>query len=138
MKCATHKAEAIGVCAYCGRAICSECVPVPQGTRMSCSEACAHSMSRGEQAIDLILSRSLRSVKAVAQLLYFFGGCFIVVAVWTVVGLHESDMVGLILFGGGGVIFIAAGVWYRKKTLQKQDFAYHSARANAASPRRSA
>src|SRR5438552_2046071 len=117
MKCATHKAEAIGVCAYCGRAICSDCPSFPQSSRMACSESCALSLSRSDQAVDLLIQRSYRSARVTMQLLYLAGICFLFAASGTVVAFHDY-VLGPILFGGIGVAFIAYGVWLGRKAAQ--------------------
>lgn len=66
MKCAAHNAEAVGVCAWCGRAICAICGKSSETRRMVCSDDCAASLAREGKAMDLILRKSLQSARASA------------------------------------------------------------------------
>src|SRR5208337_3013025 len=74
MKCARHNAEAISVCVYCGRALCVDCVQKPSAARMVCSEACATALAVNDQAIQLILQKSLQGLRASAFYCYLCAG----------------------------------------------------------------
>src|ERR1039458_2810777 len=74
MKCAAHQAEAIGVCVYCGRALCAECVKTSTTQRLVCSDNCAAALARNDQALELILQKSLQSARASAFYSYLCGG----------------------------------------------------------------
>ena len=53
MKCFKHDTtEAVGVCPWCGRAICAACAAVdgPPGPRLACSDECANALERNEDA----------------------------------------------------------------------------------------
>ena len=66
MKCSTHQAEAIAVCAYCGRALCPVCAKTSATQRMVCSDACDTALTRADKGLDLILQKSLQNTRASA------------------------------------------------------------------------
>lgn len=110
MKCLKHSAEAVAVCAYCGRAMCVECVPAPASRRMACSDDCAAALTRTEQGLELILQKSLQSAQASAFYCYLCGGLSAgaAVAAWFML---PSPF--LIWFTSGcAAVLIASGVWY--------------------------
>src|SRR5689334_8349419 len=110
MKCSKHNSEAIAICAYCGRAICDVCAPAPNVTRMVCSDACADSLARADRATQMILEKSVQSLKASAFYCYLTGtlsGGAAIVA-WFML---PSPF--LILFTAAcAVVLIASGFWY--------------------------
>jgi hypothetical protein len=106
MKCFKHSAEAVAVCAYCGRA----CLPAPGAQRMVCSDDCAASLTRGEQGLELILHKSLQGARASAFYCYLCGALSAgaAVAAW-----YMLPSPFLILFTSGcAVALIASGIWY--------------------------
>jgi hypothetical protein len=110
MKCAKHHADAVAVCAYCGRALCGDCVSSPAATRMVCSNDCATALARNEQAIQLILQKSLQSLRASAFYCFLCGGLSAAAAI---VAWFMLPSTFLILFTSGcAVTLIASGVWY--------------------------
>ena len=110
MKCAKHHADAVAVCAYCGRALCGDCVSSPTAARMVCSNDCATALARNEQAIQLILQKSLQSLRASAFYYFLCGGLSAAAAI---VAWFMLPSTFLILFTSGcAVTLIASGVWY--------------------------
>lgn len=110
MKCAQHHADAVAVCAYCGRALCDDCVSSPTAARMVCSNDCATALARNEQAIQLILQKSLQSLRASAFYCFLCGGLSAAAAI---VAWFMLPSTFLILFTSGcAVTLIASGVWY--------------------------
>ena len=100
----------MAVCAYCGRALCPECLPSPTGRRMVCSAECASALARNEQALHMILQRSVQNARASAFYCYLCAGlsAAAAVAAWY---LLPSPF--LIYFTGGcAVVLATAGVWY--------------------------
>ncbi|PYK08655.1 MAG: hypothetical protein DME61_09015, partial [Verrucomicrobia bacterium] len=81
MKCATHNQDATAVCAYCGRALCSSCDRVPSSQRTACSSTCAEALSKGERAVELILSKNVQGARVTAFVLYALGMIFLVVGI---------------------------------------------------------
>src|SRR5512144_1038432 len=81
MKCIAHKAEAVAVCAYCGRALCSDCIPSPIAVRMVCSTECAAALARGERAMQMVLQQGVPNARASAFYCYLCGGLSAVAAV---------------------------------------------------------
>jgi hypothetical protein len=110
MKCSKHQTEAIAICAYCGRALCANCVPAPAAPRMTCSENCAAALTRADQAMELILQKSLQSARASAFYSYLCGG----LSLAAVVGAHfYLPSPFLIWFTAGcSLVFIMSGIWY--------------------------
>jgi hypothetical protein len=110
MKCAAHNSEAVAICAYCGRALCAECVKSSANERMTCSDNCASALARNDKALQLILQKSLQSARASAFYSYLCGGLSLAAAV----GAHfylPSPFLIWFTAGCGGV-FIASGIWY--------------------------
>ncbi|SRR5258708_6501300 len=111
MKCLKHNAtEAVAVCAYCGRALCPECIQTPTAPRMVCSSDCAEALSRGEKALEAILQQSVRSARASAFYCYLCGGLSAAAAV---VAWFILPSPFLILFTAGcAVVLVLSGIWY--------------------------
>jgi len=112
MKCTKHSAEAVAVCAYCGRALCNDCIQSPTAPRMVCSSDCATALTRADQALQMILQRSAQSARASAFYCYVSGGLSAgaAVAAWFML---PSPF--LIYFTGAcAVVLILSGVWYQR------------------------
>ncbi|MGZ4972999.1 MAG: hypothetical protein ACXWDN_09590 [Limisphaerales bacterium] len=112
MKCFKHPIEALGVCSYCGRGVCAECVKDSNGARLVCSNACAETLARNEKALELILQKSLQTARASAFYCYLcaalsFGGA---IAVY-----YTAPVPFLIWFAAGcGAVLLTAGIWYSR------------------------
>jgi hypothetical protein len=118
MKCAVHHAEAIAVCAYCGRALCADCAKPNITPRMVCSENCATALVRTDRAMESILQQSRQSARASAFYSYLCGGLS---AAGAVGAYFYLPVPFLIWFTAGCAgVFITSGVWYgriaRKQT----------------------
>ncbi|HZM04529.1 MAG TPA: hypothetical protein VFC44_16110 [Candidatus Saccharimonadales bacterium] len=110
MKCLPHQAEALGVCAYCGRAVCVQCLPAPPRRRLACSVECAAASERSEGALEMILQKSLQSVRASAFYCYLCGALS---AGASVAAYYMLPSPFLIYFTAGcAVALIASGIWY--------------------------
>jgi hypothetical protein len=111
MKCFSHPAEAVGVCAYCGRGLCAVCArPAPDTRRLVCSPECTAALTRADLAMDSILQKSLQSARASSYYSYLCaalsGG-----GAWGAYEYLPSPY--LIWFTGACcVIFLASGFWY--------------------------
>ena len=120
MKCFKHSAEAVAVCAYCGRGVCGECLTLPNAPRIVCSTECAAALTRDDRAMQLILQKSVQTLKASAFYCYLCGGLSAVAAV---VAWYMLPLPFLILFAAGSaIVLIASGLWYsriaKKQTLE--------------------
>lgn len=119
MKCFTHSgAEAVGLCAYCGRGLCRECAQVIRAPRLTCSSECAGVLARNEKVLQTILHQSVRTAQASAFYCYV---CAALSGAAAVVAWFMLPSPFLILFTGGcAVVLLLSGVWYgriaRKKT----------------------
>ncbi len=110
MKCITHKAEAVAVCAYCGRALCPDCIQTPTAVRMVCSTECAAALARGERAMQMVLQQGVQNARASAFYCYLCGGLSAVAAV---VAWFILPSPFLILFTAGcALVLVVSGVWY--------------------------
>jgi hypothetical protein len=110
MKCAKHQAEAIGICVYCGRALCAGCAR-PSGTpRLVCSDECAAALSRNDQVVQSLLQKSVQNAQASAFYCYLCGG----LSLGAAVGAHfVLPLPFLIYFAAAcGVVFVLSGIWY--------------------------
>ena len=110
MKCPTHQSEATGICVYCGRAMCAECARPAASPRFICSEACAAALARADQAMDLLLQKSLQSARSSAFYSYLCGGLSAAGAVGAWFYLPVPFLVWFT--AGCSVVFIASGIWY--------------------------
>ena len=112
MKCTKHSAEAVAVCAFCGRALCSDCIQSPTAPRMVCSNDCATALTRADQAMQMILQRSAQSAQASAFYCYVSGGLSAAAAV---VAWFMLPSPFLILFTGAcAVVLLLSGIWYSR------------------------
>jgi hypothetical protein len=118
MKCAAHHAEAVAVCAYCGRALCPECVK-PSAVARMVSEKCATALTRADQAMELILQKSLQSARASAFYSYLCGGLSAAGAVGAWFYMHVPFLIWFT--AGCSVVFTASGIWYGR-IARKQNF----------------
>ena len=110
MKCATHKTEAVAVCAWCGRALCADCAKPSATRRMVCSDDCAAALTRADRAMELILQKSLQSARASAFYSYLCGGLSAAGAVGAYFYLPSPFLIWFC--AGCSVVFIASGIWY--------------------------
>ncbi|HEX3856313.1 MAG TPA: hypothetical protein VHY30_03330 [Verrucomicrobiae bacterium] len=110
MKCLAHHSEAVAVCAYCGRALCADCAKPNATQRMACSDHCAAALARNDQALQLILQKSLQSARASAFYSYLCGGLSAAAAI----GAHFYLPVPFLMWftAGCSIVFIASGIWY--------------------------
>lgn len=113
MKCFNHHtAEAVAVCACCGRALCPDCVPSPAPARIVCSKDCAATLARNDDAIQLLLRKSQQSARASAFYCFLTAGLSAAAAVGAWFMLPSPF---LIYFTGGcAVVLFVAGVWYQR------------------------
>ena len=111
MKCLKHSSnDAVAVCTYCGRALCSDCILNPTAPRVVCSTDCAEALSRGEKALEMILEQSVRSAQASAFYCYV---CAALSAGAAVVAWFMLPSPFLILFTAGcAVVLVLSGIWY--------------------------
>ena len=121
MKCFNHHAaDAVAVCAYCGRAICLTCIRSPKAARITCSEDCSAGLARDAKALQLLLDKSAQSARASAFYCYLTSALSAgaAVAAWFML---PSPF--LIYFTGAcALVLAAAGFWYgrvaRKQNLE--------------------
>jgi len=113
MKCLRHNAnDAVAVCSYCGRALCSECIHNPSAPRLVCSSSCAEALARGEWALGMILQQSMRSAQASAFYCYV---CAALSAAAAAVAWFMLPSPFLILFTSGcAVVLLLSGIWYSR------------------------
>jgi len=112
MKCPAHQLEAIGVCAYCGRAVCTECTGNAAMPQLVCSSQCAAGLKRGEQALELLLQKNLQSSRASAFYSYLCGGLSAAAAIGAWFYLPVPFLIWFT--GGCSVVFILSGIWYSR------------------------
>lgn len=113
MKCQPHQAEALGVCAYCGRGVCPDCVaPAPARPRIVCSPACHEALDRHDRAIESILQKSLQSLRASAFYCYLCGALSLIGAVVAYYTLPSNFLIGFC--AACGIVLTISGVWYSR------------------------
>jgi hypothetical protein len=118
MKCLKHDSvDAVAVCAYCGRALCRQCILNAEAPRLACSSACAEAMSRGEKALEAILQQNARSAQASAFYCYLCGGLSATAAV---VAWFLLPSTFLILFtAGAALVLLLSGIWYSQAARKR-------------------
>jgi len=111
MKCLNHQTtDAVAVCAYCGRALCAECIHNSGSVTLICSASCAEALARGEKALEMILRQSVRATQASAFYCYV---CAALSAGAALVAWFMLPSPFLILFTGGcALVLLVSGVWY--------------------------
>src|SRR5882724_915418 len=110
MKCFKHGTEALGICVYCGRALCSACIQSPTAPRIVCSTECGAAWARQAQGIETLLQRSLRSAQASTAYCYLGAGLS---AGGAIVAWFMLPSPFLILFAAGcALVLLLSGIWY--------------------------
>ncbi|HTL55315.1 MAG TPA: hypothetical protein VL361_06525 [Candidatus Limnocylindrales bacterium] len=126
MKCLAHSAEAVGLCAYCGRALCAKCVEtqpdaqdtpsLPQGSvsvrkiRLSCSQECALALENTDAALRQLVRQGFQNARASAFYCYLCAGLSAAAAI---VAYFMLPSTFLILFTGGCAVALSlSGFWY--------------------------
>jgi hypothetical protein len=110
MKCFKHKTDAVAVCAYCGRALCEQCIPSPTALRMICSPECGAALAQNDHGMRSLLHKSVQTLKASAFYCYLCAGLSGAAAI---VAWFLLPSTFLILFTGAcAVVLFASGVWY--------------------------
>jgi hypothetical protein len=102
--------EAIGICAYCGRALCRQCASASTSARLTCEGDCATSLTRNERSVEFLLEKSLQSARANSIYYYVFGA---VSAGATVAAWFWLPVPLLMWFtGASAVALIFSGFWF--------------------------
>ena len=109
--------EAIGICAYCGRALCAACAKPFATPRLVCSNECATALSRNDQTVQLLLQKSTQSVQASAFYRYLCGA----LSLGAAMAAHFLLPLPFLVYftAACGVVFILSGAWY-SWTARKQ------------------
>ena len=75
MKCFTHNGtDAVGICMYCGRALCPACIASSSAGPLVCSSECRTALEHNERVLQLLLDKSLQNARASAFYFYLCGG----------------------------------------------------------------
>jgi hypothetical protein len=110
MKCLRHDMEAVGVCAYCGRALCRQCGDVSGAARLTCQESCAAALVRHDRALESLLEKSMQSARA-NSVYYYLCGVLCVGA--TVAAWFWLPVPFLMWFiGTTAVALLISGAWF--------------------------
>ena len=120
MKCFNHNAsDAVAVCAYCGRALCMDCIQLPTSARIVCSSDCSSALAREASAVQMLLDKSAQSARASAFYCYLTGALSAGAAVAAWFMLPSPFLIGFT--AACALVLFAAGFWYgrvaRKHTL---------------------
>ncbi len=110
MKCSAHNSEAIGVCSWCGRAMCPGCNKTSAPQRLVCSEECGKALARESKAMELILQKSVENARASA---FYSFLCSALSAAGAVGGWYYLRSPFLIWFCVGcSLVFLASGTGF--------------------------
>ena len=120
MKCFKHNLQdAVAVCAWCGRALCVECIPKDSAGRIACSTDCAAALAANTKAIQLLLDKSTQSAQASAFYCYLTGGLSAAAAVAAWFMLPSPF---LICFTAScALALFAAGFWHGRVARKHTD-----------------
>ena len=124
MKCFKHSSsDAVAVCAYCGRALCLDCLPSGAKDRVACSADCAAALDANSKALQSLLDKTAQSARASALYCYLTGGLSAgaAVAAWFMLPspflIYFTAACALALF--------AAGFWHgrvaKKQSLDRRN-----------------
>ncbi len=116
MKCLNHSVAAVAVCAYCGRALCADCVQSPMAARLVCSPGCSVALERNERALHLLLEKSAQSARASAFYCYMSSGLSAAAAVGAWFMLPSPFLI--YFAGAGSVALLLSGLWYGHSAKQ--------------------
>ena len=109
MKCVAHQNDAVGICAYCGRALCSACTKTSATARMTCSDNCAAALTRNDAALQMLVEKNLQGARVNAV---FYLLCGVLSAAGAVGAYYYLPSPFLIWFCAGcSFVFIASGIW---------------------------
>jgi hypothetical protein len=110
MKCLRHQIEAVGVCAYCGRAMCGQCADVSGATRLACSGGCAAALAHSERSLESLLDKSVQSARANSVNYYLCGALSAgaTVAAW----FWLPSPLLMWFTGASAVALTLSGVWF--------------------------
>ena len=117
VKCAEHQAEAIGICAYCGRALCAGCAQPADTPRLVCSPVCAAALSRNDQAVQLLLQKTVQNARASAFYCYLCGGLSLGAAIAAYFILPLPFLIYFCV--ACGVVFLLSGIWYGRSAKKQ-------------------
>lgn len=134
MKCFQHsEADAVGICANCGRGVCRECAAPIESGRLSCSKGCAEQLTvklkisdevnewAKTTTMDSAKSGKLGSVFLMCFSLLMVG--FAAVMYWK----HGAEMWPLILFlslGGAPIFWMGIACW--QHAVRQSDVVRHN------------
>jgi hypothetical protein len=113
MKCFQHgPVDAVAVCAYCGRALCRDCIVSPMASRIACSSACASALVRAENSVEQLLNKTTQSLRASA----FY--CYVCAALSAAAAMGAWFMLPspfLICFTAAcAIVLLLSGIWYTR------------------------
>lgn len=109
MKCQPHQAEAVAVCAYCGRALCVDCAKPTATQRMACSQHCADALARDGQALQTLLHKHVQGARINAIFYLLCGALSLAGAVGAYYYLPSPFLIWFCT--GCGFVFLLAGGW---------------------------
>lgn len=116
MHCLKHAARAIGICSYCGRALCRDCVTLPPTARLVCSAECDKALGREVITIQLLLDKNAQNARASAFYCYLTAGLS---AASSVAAWYLLPSPFLISFTGACALVLSiAGFWYGRVARQ--------------------
>src|SRR5262249_1610556 len=108
MKCFRHHTtDAVAICAYCGRALCPQCVPSGCTDRIACTSDCAAALGTNAKALQSLLEKAAQSARASALYCYLTGGLSAgaAVAAWFMLPspflIYFTAACAFVLFGAG-------------------------------------
>ncbi|MDR3457241.1 MAG: hypothetical protein P4N60_07335 [Verrucomicrobiae bacterium] len=109
MKCSAHQAEAVAICAYCGRALCPDCAKPAASPRLTCSADCAAALMRNDQALQILLQKHVQGARINAIFYLLCGALSVAGAVGAYYYLPSPFLIWFC--AGCGFVFLASGLW---------------------------
>lgn len=121
MKCFKHDTEAIGVCPYCGRALCVSCASAAgaSAARLACSSECAAALKRSEQSLESLSQRSRQSARANSVYYYLCGALSAAAAVASWFWLPIPFLIWFL--GASSVALVVSGFWFGRVAGESKD-----------------
>ena len=111
MYCFNHEEKsASGICAFCGKAICKDCINFSKFQQLACSPTCASKSSNLSETIEQISSKTNSGCIVAAWYCLGFGAVFIVPGI---ILLIKGQFVGLLFIAFSLASILASFGYFR-------------------------
>jgi hypothetical protein len=118
MNCQKHNELAFGICAYCGRAVCSQCVSPNESLPLSCSRKCLEQIELKNLALRVFIDQSKTALKVTAYMLYGFAVILFFSGIALYIVQPSSSVLSLGFLIPLGIVSLITG-WLLQRTIKQ-------------------